>query len=62
MTLNVEQDTINGAPAPPVSNVDLTVRVPPRAEHDAIVGERDGVLRVGVAAGPVEGPGECDTL
>jgi uncharacterized protein len=35
--------------------VDLRVRLQPRAKRDAIVAERDGVLRVSVAAAPVEG-------
>lgn len=38
-----------------VPDVDLTVRLQPRAKRNAIVGERDGVLRVSVAAAPVEG-------
>jgi uncharacterized protein len=38
-----------------VPSVDLKVRVQPRAKRDAIVDERDGVLRVSVAAAPVEG-------
>ena len=38
-----------------MSDVDLTVRLQPRAKRNAIVGERDGVLRVTVAAAPVEG-------
>jgi uncharacterized protein len=33
----------------------LTVRLQPRAKRNAIVDERDGVLRVSVAAAPVEG-------
>jgi len=40
---------------PLVSDVDLTVRLQPRAKRNAIVGERDGVLRVSVAAAPVDG-------
>jgi uncharacterized protein YggU (UPF0235/DUF167 family) len=38
-----------------VSDVDLTVRLQPRARRNAIVDERDGVLRVSVAAAPVGG-------
>jgi uncharacterized protein len=38
-----------------VPDVDLTVRLQPRAKRNAIVDERDGVLRVSVAAAPVEG-------
>jgi uncharacterized protein len=38
-----------------VSGVELRVRLQPRAKRNAIVGERDGVLRVSVAAAPVEG-------
>jgi uncharacterized protein len=38
-----------------MSAVDLTVRLQPRAKRNAIVDERDGVLRVSVAAAPVEG-------
>jgi uncharacterized protein (TIGR00251 family) len=39
-----------------VSYVDLTVRLQPRAKRNEIVDERDdGVLRVSVAAAPVEG-------
>ncbi len=34
---------------------DLTVRLQPRARRNAIVDEREGVLRVSVAAAPVEG-------
>jgi uncharacterized protein len=36
-------------------DADLTVRLQPRAKRNAITGERDGVLRVSVAAAPVEG-------
>ncbi len=36
-------------------HVDLTVRLHPRAKRNVIVDERDGVLRVDVAAAPVEG-------
>jgi uncharacterized protein (TIGR00251 family) len=38
-----------------LSRVDLVVRLQPRARRNAIVEERDGVLRVSVAAAPVEG-------
>jgi uncharacterized protein len=38
-----------------LSSVELAVRLQPRAKRNAIVGERDGVLRVSVAAAPVEG-------
>jgi uncharacterized protein len=34
---------------------DLTVRLKPRARRNAVVGERDGVLHVSVAAAPVDG-------
>jgi hypothetical protein len=34
---------------------DLTVRLQPRARRNAILDERDGVLRVSVAAAPVDG-------
>lgn len=34
---------------------ELTVRLQPRARRNAIVDEREGVLRVSVAAAPVEG-------
>lgn len=34
---------------------DLTVRLQPRAKRNAIVDERDGMLRVSVAAAPVDG-------
>ena len=34
---------------------DLAVRLQPRAKRNAIVDERDGVLRVSVAAAPVDG-------
>lgn len=34
---------------------DLTVRLQPRAKRNAIVDERDGVVRVSVAAAPVDG-------
>lgn len=36
-------------------SVDLSVRVTPRAAHDAVVGVRDGTLHVRVAAPPAEG-------
>jgi uncharacterized protein (TIGR00251 family) len=35
--------------------VDVTVRLKPRSRRNALVGERDGVLHVSVAAAPVEG-------
>jgi uncharacterized protein len=38
-----------------VPNVDLMVRLQPCAKRNAIVDERDGVLRESVAAAPVEG-------
>jgi uncharacterized protein (TIGR00251 family) len=38
-----------------VSDVDLLVRLQPRARRNAILEERDGVLRVSVAAAPVNG-------
>jgi uncharacterized protein len=38
-----------------VPRADLTVRLQPRAKRNAILDERDGVLRVSVAAAPVEG-------
>jgi uncharacterized protein len=38
-----------------VATTDLTVRLQPRAKRNAIVDERDGVLRVSVAAAPVDG-------
>lgn len=38
-----------------VPNTDLTIRLQPRAKRNAIVDERDGVLRVSVAAAPVDG-------
>jgi len=38
-----------------LSGVDLAVRLQPRARRNAIVEERDGVLRVSVAAAPVDG-------
>lgn len=39
----------------PAASVDLRVRLQPRAKRNAIVDERDGVLRVSVAAAPVDG-------
>ncbi len=36
-------------------DADLKVRLQPRAKRNALVDERDGVLRVSVAAAPVEG-------
>ena len=38
-----------------VPDAELTVRLQPRAKRNAIEGERDGVLRVSVAAAPVDG-------
>jgi uncharacterized protein (TIGR00251 family) len=38
-----------------VPDAELTVRLHPRAKRNAIGEERDGVLRVSVAAAPVEG-------
>jgi uncharacterized protein len=38
-----------------VPDAELTIRLQPRAKRNAIVGERDGVLRVSVAAAPVDG-------
>jgi predicted GNAT superfamily acetyltransferase/uncharacterized protein YggU (UPF0235/DUF167 family) len=38
-----------------VPNAELTVHLTPRAKRNAIVEERDGVLRVSVAAAPVDG-------
>jgi uncharacterized protein len=38
-----------------VSDIDLTVRLQPRARRNAILDERDGVLRVSVAAAPIDG-------
>jgi len=38
-----------------VSSADPTVRLQPRSKRSAIGDERDGVLRVSVAAAPVEG-------
>ncbi len=34
---------------------DLNIRLQPRAKRNAIVDERDGMLRVSVAAAPVDG-------
>lgn len=39
----------------PVTEAHLSVRLQPRAKRDAIVHERDGVLRVSVTAAPVDG-------
>jgi len=36
-------------------DAEFKVRLQPRAKRNAITGERDGVLRVSVAAAPVEG-------
>jgi uncharacterized protein (TIGR00251 family) len=38
-----------------VPHVDLKIRLQPRAKRNAIVDERNGVVRVSVAAAPVEG-------
>lgn len=38
-----------------VPGAHITVRLRPRARRNAIEGERDGLLRVSVAAAPVEG-------
>jgi len=38
-----------------VSEANLTIRLQPRAKRNAILEEREGVLRVSVAAAPVEG-------
>jgi uncharacterized protein len=38
-----------------VPTTDLNIRLQPRAKRNAIVDERDGVLRVSVAAAPVDG-------
>jgi len=38
-----------------VPDADLTIRLQPRASRNAIKDERDGVLRVSVAAAPVDG-------
>lgn len=38
-----------------MSDADLKVRLQPRARRNAIMEERDGILRVSVAAAPVEG-------
>lgn len=44
-----------GATLGAVPDAELTVRLQPRARRNAIVEERDGVLRVTVAAAPVDG-------
>ena len=36
-------------------DADLSIRLQPRAKRNAIVDERDGVLRVSVAAAPADG-------
>lgn len=36
-------------------DADLTIRLQPRAKRNAVVDERDGVLRVSVAAAAVDG-------
>jgi uncharacterized protein (TIGR00251 family) len=38
-----------------MSSADLKIRLQPRAKRNAIVDERDGVLRVSVAAAPIDG-------
>jgi len=38
-----------------VPDAELTIRLQPRARRNAIGDERDGVLRVSVAAAPVDG-------
>jgi uncharacterized protein (TIGR00251 family) len=38
-----------------VPEADLKIRLQPRAKRNAILGEREGVLRVSVAAAPVDG-------
>ena len=38
-----------------VSDVDITVRLQPRAKRNAIVDAHGGILRVSVTAAPVEG-------
>jgi uncharacterized protein len=38
-----------------VPDAQITIRLQPRAKRNAIMDERDGVLRVSVAAAPVEG-------
>lgn len=38
-----------------MTSADLTIRLQPRARRNAVVDERDGVLRVSVAAAPVDG-------
>ena len=44
-----------GATLGAVPDAELKVRLQPRARRNAIVDERDGVLRVIVAAAPVDG-------
>ncbi len=44
---------------PLMEDVDLTIRLRPRAKRNAIVGESDGVLRVSVAAAPVDGQADA---
>lgn len=41
--------------SPHLSDADLTIRLQPRAKRNAIVDERDGVVRVSVAAAAVDG-------
>jgi uncharacterized protein len=38
-----------------MSDAELAIRLQPRAKRNAILEERDGVLRVSVAAAPVDG-------
>lgn len=40
---------------PTKDEISFAVRVVPRASRSEIVGERDGILRVRIAAAPVEG-------
>jgi uncharacterized protein len=46
---------VHPAHTPLMPDADLEVRLQPRAKRNAIVEERDGVLRVSVAAAPIEG-------
>lgn len=38
-----------------MADAELNIRLRPRAKHNAILGERDGIVRVSVAAAPVDG-------
>jgi uncharacterized protein len=38
-----------------VSHAELAIRVQPRARREQVVGERNGVVRVSIAAAPVDG-------